>query len=58
MIDWIDLKFGECIYIIIMNLPIKHLGQRMHESREKIKMNIGYGGQFLEMCELEFAKMP
>lgn len=56
MVEWIDLNFSDRVTIILMNLPIKLLGQWMHESREKLKMDLG-GGQFLEKCALEFVEI-
>jgi len=55
MVEWIDLKLYDHVSIIIMHLPIKQIGQWMHQSREKVKMAEGDGGRFLENRALEFA---
>ena len=58
MVDWIEMKFCEHVYIILMHLPIKHLGQWMHEYGEKLKIIGGDCGQFLKKCALEFTEIP
>jgi len=40
-----------------MDLPLKYIGQWIHEYREKIKMFVGDGGRFLKNCALEFAEI-
>jgi len=57
MVDRIDLKLGEHVSIIPMHLPIKNLGQWVHEYQEKLKMDIGDGGPFLEKCAQEFVEI-
>ena len=51
------LKFLENVTIIHMNLPMKQLGKCMHGYREKLKMVLGDGGQFLEKCAPKFVEM-